>query len=240
MKTLWAILAICGFILSCTRDKKIKPDYSDYIQPINLADYCFFRQGSYWVYQDSISGSIDCTYVSAANVVTYTINESDGKDYTGTFHYYNMITKDGIGDERQYEVYDEEAAQTARCCNGRYKCETHWNRPARLIDTMGNYAPGIYFGSYTHMFNVFNNGTTGGTGVGEQCTSRGKMDQLTVDANIFNNIVVFDHSINYSDPNWITHTYRYKDFISKYIGIVKRIETDSNQVWLLKRYRVIQ
>ena len=235
--------AILVLTTSCVRDKKhTEPltDFGVYSPAVNLGDYCCFKKNSYWVYQDSVSGNIDCTYVTNAQVTTYTVNANSGKDYTGVFHYYNMYTKDGIGDERQYEVYDEDAAQSASCCGGRYYCEVHWNRPAGPIDSMGGTTPGIYFGGYTFMFNNFIDGTIGGSGYGEQCWSKGLVNNLNIYNNQYTNIVVFENYVNIADQNWVVHPYRFKNYIVKHIGVVKRIDLDSNRTWLLKRYNVLQ
>ncbi|MBK6983444.1 MAG: hypothetical protein IPH32_01205 [Bacteroidetes bacterium] len=151
-----------------------------------------------------------------------------------------MFTKDGKGDDRQYEIHDEDAAQTAKCCNSRYFCKAHWNRPSKL-DTNGSVIAGIYFGAYTHIFNNFTNGVEGGGyGYMEKCTSKGEINLMTVNTFTFNNVAVFENHMNYSTNNWITKTYKYKNYISKNYGVIKRIDIDSNNVWLLKKYNVIQ
>jgi hypothetical protein len=243
MKKNGILLILFCFFISCVRDKKStdpKTDYGVYSPTIALGEYCCFNKNSYWVYEDSISGKIDCTYVTSAQVTTYTVGSNSGKDYTGIFHYYNMFTKDGIGDIRQYEVHDEDAAQSADCCGGRYYCETHWNRPSGPVDSMGGSTPGIYFGSYTFMFNNFTNGTTGGSGYGEQCWSKGQLNSIKVNSISYTNSVIFENSVNITDQNWVVHPYRFKNFIVKNIGVVKRIDLDSNRTWLLKRYSVSQ
>jgi hypothetical protein len=243
MKKIAYVLFISICLTGCQKckEKSKEPatDYGVYTPPINLADYCYFKQGSYWVYQDSISGAIDCTYVTSAQVLSYNIDANAGKDYTGTFNYYNMFTKNSIGDNRQYEIHDEDAAQTAKCCNSRYFCKAHWNRPSKL-DTNGSVISGIYFGAYTHIFNNFTNGVEGGGyGYMEKCTSKGEINSMTVNTFTFNNVAVFE---NYYEGGLTTNylKYKYKNYISKNTGIIKRIDIDSNKVWLLKRYNVIQ
>jgi hypothetical protein len=245
MKKIAYVLFVCICLTGCTKckEKNKEPitDYGVYTPPIVLGDYCCFKKNSYWVYQDSASGKIDCTYVTNAQVTTYTVNANSGKDYTGVFHYYNMYTKDGIGDERQYEVYDEDAAQSASCCGGRYYCEVHWNRPAGPIDSMGGSTPGVYFGSYTFMFNNFIDGTTGGSGIvgnfGSQCWSRGgsqiTINSMTKEAKIFEILYKGDFMTNYTN-------YHSRNYVVKNIGVVKRIDLDSNRTWFLKRYSVSQ
>lgn len=239
--TLFCTLSI--LFTYCVRDKNTnepKTDFGIYTPPINLGEYCYFKKDSYWVYQDSVSGKIDCTYVTSAHVTTYTVDANSGKDYVGTFHYYNMFTKDGIGDIRQYEVYDEDAAQRAECCNSRYDCQVHWNRPSGPIDSMGGSTPGIYFGSYTYMFNDFTDGTSQGGSFGQQCWSRGTISNLIINNLQYTNVNIFENYINIADQNWIVHPYRFKNYIVKNIGVVRRIDLDSNRTWLLKSYNVMQ
>jgi len=214
------------------------PNYGNYSPPVALWEYCYFKAGSYWVYQDSASLKLDCVYVSNASMQTYEVKASDGKDYTGTFHYYYTKTYDGIGDWREYRIYDEDAAESAKCCQGRYYCETVWNRPPKNDST-----PGIYFGTYTYVFNVFNNGVTGGRGFsgnfGEQCWSRGIIESMAVKSKTYANIVVFE---NQYKGDYITGYMKFhtKNYLSKNIGLIKRIDMDSNRTWLLKNYLVIQ
>jgi hypothetical protein len=242
MKKIASFIILIGLFISCVRDKKStepKTDYGVYNPPIALGEYCCFKKNSYWVYEDSLSGKIDCTYVTSAQVTTYTVGASSGKDYTGTFHYYNMFTKDGIGDIRQYEVYDEDGAQRARCCNSRYDCKVHWTRPAGSLDSMGGSTPGKYYGGYTYMFNDFVNGASGGSGYGEQSSSKG-ITNFSVFNIQYNNISVFENFINIADQNAVVHPYRFRNYIVKNIGVVKRIDLDSNRTWLLKRFSVSQ
>jgi hypothetical protein len=242
MKKIAYLLFVCICLTGCKQCKKNNEpltDYGTYTPVIKLADYCYFNKNSYWVYQDSVSGLIDCTYVTSAQIITYNVDANSGKDYVGTFHYYNMFTKDGIGDERQYEIHDEDAAFTSKCCNGRYRCETHWNRPSKT-DTNGNDIVGTYFGAYTYIFNNFTNGIEGGGyGYNEQCTSKGELASLSIFNNPFSNIIVFE---NYIQGGLSTNYFKYKfrNYISKHVGVVKRIDIDSNRVWLLKRYNVSQ
>ena len=245
MKKIGLVYGIVSILfVSCVRDKKTsepKTDYGAYIPQISLGDYCYFKKNSYWVYQDSVSGKIDCTYVTSAQVTTYNVDANSGKDYTGTFHYFNMYTKDGIGDIRQFEIHDEDAVAGAKCCGGRYYCSAHWNRPPGPIDSMGGSTPGIYFGSYTFMFNDFNDGATGGSGIvgnyGSECWSRGK-SQITMNAS---DHVAVNFEILYKGDFLTNNTnYHTKNYLVKNIGVVKRIDLDSNRTWNLIRYSIIQ
>lgn len=225
------LIACMAFYFSgCVKDTKVKPSIQNYTPPVALSDYCFFKPGTWWLYQDSISGAKDSVYVAAGSVQTYTVGPNDGKDYTGTFHHYYTKTIDGIGDEREYDIYDEDAAQSAKCCGGRYYCEVHWNRPPKQSQA------GIYFGSYTHIFNVFTNGVTGGGGFsgnyGEQCWARGKQPDIQVSGVVYSNVCVFQTS--YAE-DFLTNYMKFNrmNYFSKNIGIIKSIDLDSNRTWLL-------
>jgi hypothetical protein len=108
----------------------------------------------------------------------------------------------------------------------------HWNRPPKQSQA------GIYFGSYVYIFNVFTDGVTGGLSTSAQCWSRGTLSSIQINSSLYNNIVVFENSVNVSDLNWNVHAYRFKNFISKHIGAIKRVDLDSNRTWLLKSYYI--
>jgi len=226
-------LIAVSILFGCVKKKQeAVPNYGIYSPPIVLADYCYFKTGSYWVYKDSVSGVIDCVYVKNAYVQTYDVLESANKGYTGTFHHYYVKTMDGIGDEREYDIYDEDAVQTAKCCGGRYNCQVHWNRPSTTTQA------GHYYGSYTYVFNDFTPGITGGVGSGEQCWFKASVGTMTLNNMSFMNVVQFENSINVADINWSVHPYRFMNYISKGVGAIKRIDLDSNRVWKVKTYKI--
>lgn len=225
-----AIIAACLLVLICCA-KSSKPDLGDYHPPLALSDYCYFKPGSWWLYQDSLSSTKDSVYVVAANISTYTVNKKDDEDYIGTFHRYYTKTVDGTGNIKEYEVNDEASIKTSKCCGGRYSCGVAWNKLPLTIVSTQNYA------AYTYLFNSFDQGVVGGTGNGEQCWSRGTLSSIQINGMTFNNIVIFETSVNIPDNNNL-NPYRFKNFISKNIGVVKRIDLDSNRTWLLTSYHI--
>lgn len=214
----------------CVKSTKPKPDLGDYHPPVALSDYCFFKPGTWWLYQDSISGAKDSVYVIAGNMQSY--KTDNGEDYTGTFHRYYTKTKDGSGNIREYSVNDEGSIKTSKCCGGRYFCGVAWNKlPVQIV-------PDVNYAAYTYIFNSFDAGVTGGTGNGEQCWARGTLASIQINNMTFNNLVIFETSVNIPDNNNNLHPYRFKNFISKYVGVVKRIDLDSNRTWLLTSYHI--
>ena len=51
------------FIFSCRKDKSIEP-IKTYGVGSDIKDYCFFKPGTWWVYEDSLTGNIDSVYVT--------------------------------------------------------------------------------------------------------------------------------------------------------------------------------
>ncbi len=89
MKNFTIFCMLCIIIVSCKKDAKIETTTTQInsqnlpnnlppkpIKKINIPDsiksYSFFKIGTYWVYKDSIDGSIDSTYVTSIDT-SYTL-----------------------------------------------------------------------------------------------------------------------------------------------------------------------
>jgi hypothetical protein len=57
-----AIITI-SFLIGCRKDKSVDPTNTSHLIPQELKDYGLFKTGTYWIYQDSISGAIDSEWV---------------------------------------------------------------------------------------------------------------------------------------------------------------------------------
>ena len=234
-------ITIC-FSYCVKKKERPVPDYGNYTPPINLADYCYFKTGSYWVYQDSVSGQLDSQYVYNSYIQTITIKPEDNYGYQGEFKHYTMFTYDKYKDERWYQIKDEDAAFD-KMHNGkeRYECKVAWTRYATYDSIGATLTPGIFYGNFTYIFNEFYNGPSRGSlTYGQQVWSRGVVDNMKVGNINYPNVAVFEDYINVDTGNWSSILNRFKKYHCKNIGLIKKIDIDSNRVWLLKRYNVIQ
>jgi hypothetical protein len=67
-------LLIC-YNLSCKKDPKV------YYIPQDMKDYVMFSSGSYWVYQDSLTGNIDSVYLIYSKCEVNNGRPEDNADY---------------------------------------------------------------------------------------------------------------------------------------------------------------
>ncbi|MDF2453927.1 MAG: hypothetical protein K0S26_3431 [Bacteroidota bacterium] len=104
MKKLVYILLICSCLTRCTKCKRVlEPVDYGFNTPVNpdLYAYAYFKPGTYWVYQDSISGILDSVYITFAKKGTYTNGDAEVAKgyYRGTF---NWFTCDAISSYDHY------------------------------------------------------------------------------------------------------------------------------------------
>jgi hypothetical protein len=62
MKRFFLFFLLIPFLFDCSCHRK-DPVYPTYYMDQEFKDYCVFPVGSYWVYEDSLSGSIDSVYL---------------------------------------------------------------------------------------------------------------------------------------------------------------------------------
>lgn len=75
----FCVLVVSGW--SCKDDEPIVPTADEAQMVRELKEYIYFKEGSYWVYQDSATGLIDSQYVFLAN-------EGEGFTPEGEKYYY--------------------------------------------------------------------------------------------------------------------------------------------------------
>jgi hypothetical protein len=207
---------------SCKRSPE--PIDHGFNQPVNpdLYAYAYFKPGTYWVYQDSVSGILDSVYITFANKGTYTNGDKEVAKglYRGTFSWF---TCDAIS---SYDHY-------------RYR-----NWMDQSYEVNGS-APTVYRERYIMPGSGNINGETihiSIVAIGEQLTSypgyiyfESFYNILNINSNIFQNIQKWLNNKSMIDDKQNT-----KYFISKNIGIIRREQLDSNRTWNLIRYHIIQ
>ena len=93
MKNVVYILFISICLTGCQKCKKKQPEpETGFSSSVNtdLYAYAYFKPGTYWVYQDSISGILDSVYITYANNGTYTNGDAEVANgyYRGTFNWF--------------------------------------------------------------------------------------------------------------------------------------------------------
>ncbi|MBI2269829.1 MAG: hypothetical protein HYU69_05660 [Bacteroidetes bacterium] len=208
--------------IACKRDPKTVPNKGTILAPQNLLDYAYFKVGTWWVYKDSITNKRDSLYVTSASRGTYIITEKDNVGYTGTFEFFSTRYQDTIG-KNYIHSFDGTWVDN----NGRGS--VFWYGEI----------PGYYQGTGLLMTNKFvkNDITYGKSdGIkGEDLTCMGAIDSISTMFGVYKNIVRFDDTYQFAE--WKNRTQVY---IGKSIGIVKKVLLDSNHVWILEKYNIIQ
>lgn len=217
-------ISICFIsFFSCKKDTKTEPD-TGFNTPVNtdLYAYAYFKPGTYWVYQDSISGILDSVYVTNANKGTYTNGDAEVAQgyYRGTFSWF---TCDAIS---SYDHY-------------RYQ---NWMDQSYEVN---NNIPRVFRERYIMPGSGNKNGKTIHLAVVEQGTTLYiSLDQLVYDS-YYSSLLIKSNTF-LSTQKWINYSSNCDDdqntkyYIAKNIGIVRREQLDSNRNWNLIRYNIIQ
>lgn len=78
LSILLLLLAISQY--SCKPDPTVQPKEPVFTPlPQEVKDYCVFKYGSYWIYQDSISGALDTVTVQSYSIDTVNYPKIDGQ-----------------------------------------------------------------------------------------------------------------------------------------------------------------
>ncbi len=225
MKKLAYLLLISICLAACQKCKKNKPKPElGYSAPINhdLYAYAYFKPGTYWVYQDSISGILDSVYITYANSGTYTNGDAEVAQgyYRGTFNWFKC---DAISsyDHYKYQNWMDQSY------------EVNGSSPTVNREKYVTSGSGSNFGMTIH---------TSAISVGK--TLYVSLDYV-VYQNYYNLFAVKNQTFA-ATQKWFNYnsnidndqnTYYY---IAKNIGIVRREQLDSNRTWNLIRYNIIQ
>lgn len=225
MKKITYLLFVCICLTGCKQCKKKQPEPDKgYSSPVNtdLYDYAYFKPGTYWVYQDSISGILDSVYIIYANNGVYTNGDTEVEQgyYRGTFYWFKC---DAISsyDHYKYENWMDQSWEV----NGSVPVV---NREKFIMP-----GSGFNFGQTIH---------TAITYIGK--TLYVSLDHVTYQ-NYYNVFSVKTQTFA-STQKWTNYGSNCDDnqntnyYIAKNIGIVRREQLDSNRTWNLIRYHIIQ
>jgi hypothetical protein len=233
---IYLLLTLMGFP-ACRKEKAVGPGYSSgpapdlswplYI-PNEMKAYVEFKPGTYWVYKDSISGQLDSVYVTYHNtgfdtttghifydwgVFEWLITEYKSSR-TGYFYYTYVHTVHSGWYPDQYPFRHELFVEKTK--PGDYVGESKiLEYPILVGNSMpaaSNYPlPNDYL-TTIQFYNAFYQ-----------------------DTSIFNAVVEVEN--NHYKPEGLSLT---KHFHAKDIGVVRKEVIDSNLVWKLIRYSIVQ
>ena len=225
MKKLLYFLVICVCLTGCQKCKKKQPEpdpgFSSLVNT-DLYAYAYFKPGTYWVYQDSISGILDSVYITYANSGTYTNGDAEVAQgyYRGTFSWFKC---DAISS------YDH------------YKYENWMDQSFEV----NNNIPRVFREKFQMPGSGYNSGNT----IHIATVSTGKELYIYPDKVVFEknypNFPVLTNNFS-STQKWFNSKSIIDDeqntnyYVAKNIGIVRREQLDSNRTWNLIRYNIIQ
>lgn len=219
------ILFISICLTGCQKCKKKQPEPDlGFSAPVNtdLYAYAYFKPGTYWVYQDSISGILDSVYITFANKGTYTNGDAEVAQgyYRGTFSWFSC---DAISsyDHYKYQNWMDQSYEVTSNTPlvKRVKIQTPisssgggTNINIAIVPTGKTLYVQLDYVTYQYYYSVFSvksqmfSATQKWTNYGSNCDD--------------------DQNTNY--------------YIAKNIGIVRREQLDSNRTWNLIRYNIVQ
>ena len=219
-KVIFLSVLIVIFFTTCKKDpdtSEPKPG-SDYVHQ-DLTAYSFFKTGTYWIYKDSTSGVEDSVYVYADTSYLYFRTGTVQQD--GNYMYYDC---------RAHSYYDS--------YNYYYQIDMgYYSLSTKEVGTVRiRTKPGDYVGETFLMSNRFvtNDMITWYLGTGSTYYKEFYANINILGTNYYN-VAKFYDSQNLSEYESPTNFY-----IAKNIGIIKKEKADSNKVWNLLRYNIIQ
>jgi hypothetical protein len=225
MKKLAYLLFISICLTGCQKCKKKQPEPdAGFNSPVNtdLYAYAYFKPGTYWVYQDSITNILDSVYVTYANNGTYTNGDAEVAQgyYRGTFNWFKceMISS---YDHYKYQNWMDQS----------YEVNNNIPRVFREKHMMPG--SGSNFGKTIHLATI---------PVGNQLTVypdyvyyKSFYPSFLANDNLFYNVQKWLNAHSIVDNEQNTNYY-----IAKNTGIIRREQLDSNRTWNLIRYNIIQ
>jgi hypothetical protein len=227
MKNKMFFFLICLFA-GC---RKKDPDAisGTYLLPQELKDYTLFLPGTYWVYQDSITGVEDCVYVINCNsgIDTIEINSDNaGKEIVEYFGYEVHRTSDNAT-----FYYSSNTSFSDRCVDNDEKRPCFWTNRDK-------YYPGNYIGGgFCFLYEFYKGAWAYSTWSGfySKVTTIDYWSTLKLNNNNYSSVSGFHDDKNITESNNRTIFY-----FSKHIGIIRMELLDSSQTRNLIRFNVVQ
>ncbi len=213
-------IAILFFFTTCKKDPDVNPQTAGPAYTLqNLAAYSYFKTGTYWIYKDSTSGVEDSVYVYTDT--SYSYYQTGAVQADGNYMFYNFIALS------YFDTYHYHYSISM----GNYSLSTGEVGVVRMRNK-----PTDYVGETFLMSNRFvaNDVITWYLGAGSTYYKE-FYDSVNILGTYYYSVAKFYDTNNASEYNSPTNFY-----IAKNIGIIKKEKLDSNKVWNLIRYNIVQ
>jgi hypothetical protein len=203
-------------VVSCKKNQTSYPDYK-VVVPQLLMDYGYFKNGTYWVFQDSASLVRDSVYITSSNQGVLNTTPDNSHPYHGYFGYFNIYFLSSF-EGRQYHNF----VNTQFTFNGHtelFEDKLIGADSLKETDLMSDFlvtGQPDPDGSYPVSFRI-------------------RFDSLKIANIYFRSVLVFHDEKNATQNNSITNF-----FISRNIGIVRKETSTPFKVWNLVKYNIVQ
>ena len=200
-----------------------------YLFPQEVKDYTLFLPGTYWVYQDSISGIEDCVFVKNISMGIDTIassSNSGGKEVVEFFGYETARSYDNYT-----YYYSSNTSFSDLCIDNNEKRPCFWTNREKY--GLGNY----FGGSFCFLYEFYDGAWSysGWASGYSKVSVVSHWKSITLNSILYNSVVEINDNKNITENNNNTNF-----FFAKNIGIVRKELLDSNQTWNLIRYNIVQ
>ncbi len=223
-KTNYALLVACVcFFTGCKPDKIVEDPYQDHTMPKEMYDYGYFLPGTYWVYEDSVSGAIDSVWVWDAYKGRDTLGRSNSSGLDeGIYDWFKIKTRSSYFNADYY--YWSNSSRAAKSYS--FPVYREILSSSMLAETpclRFHYELGkIYYG-----YSSVNSVDT------QRCSAF--FNSLILASNSFYSVIVYEQTKNYLEED--NHTYFYW---AKNYGLIRKEILGKNEVWNLIRCNIIQ
>ncbi|HEV7232527.1 MAG TPA: hypothetical protein VGO45_14415 [Bacteroidia bacterium] len=218
MKKYILFISVLIGLISCKKDKAtVYPDKRIPVPQI-LADYGYFKKGTYWIYRDTATLALDSVYVTASKQGTEQNTPDNGHPYNGYYGYFNVYTQSSF-----------EGVQYNDWVDTHFTSGGHSEIWRNKINNAGT--PSWLMTDYFVVGQTF----VPDNGYASTVAFENQYDSLKIESNYFKNVVLFNDKQNPIQYNSVTNVY-----LAKNIGVIRKEILATHKVWNLIRYNVVQ
>ncbi|HRC32367.1 MAG TPA: hypothetical protein PK736_02870 [Bacteroidia bacterium] len=226
-KNIWRLsflfFVICFSIAGCKKEETTQTKY-DKRMPQQMLDYGYFKKGTYWIYEDTVSKAIDSVYVFDDYYIVDTLPKDNPNGLeAGIYDEFNINTHSTHFNVDYY-----------------YWCNSSQTPDGSRYFIQRGYTTLFIHGSTPCFRFIFEKGKVafGYSNIPEVtdtmiCMNANYSEQI--DKKVFTRVVKFSQTANYLENKSLTY-FSY----SCNIGIIKKEIIKRNEYWILIRYNIIQ